>query len=295
MTEYTGVDLSKLPAPTIVEPADFETVLAELLADFQARMPGFDALVESDPAFKLCEAFAYREVRLREQFNDRARQAMLAFATASNLDHLGALLGVSRLVLDPGDADEGIPPTFEGDGDFRRRIQLAPEGFSVAGPVGAYIFHGLRAHADVADIAVSEPSPGVVDVTVLSRIGDGTPSAECLAAVDAALSADTVRPLGDDVNVQAATVVAYTIDATVYTYPGPDSAVVMAAAAAQLDALLAARRLGRDVTLSAIYAALHVDGVQRVDLALPAADIAIGSDEYAHAATVLVVYGGVGG
>ncbi|MDT9127032.1 baseplate assembly protein, partial [Escherichia coli] len=34
-------------------------------------------------------------------------------------------------------------------------------------------------------------------------------------------------------------------------------------------------RLGRDIRQSAIYAALHVEGVQRVELAAPLADIVL--------------------
>jgi phage-related baseplate assembly protein len=51
---------------------------------------------------------------------------------------------------------------------------------------------------------------------------------------------------------------------------------VLAAARTNLEAYVAAcHRIGRDVTLSGIYAALHVEGVQKVDLLSPAADIAI--------------------
>ena len=41
------VDLSQLPAPTIVEQLDFEAIFAEMLADLQERDETFDALVES--------------------------------------------------------------------------------------------------------------------------------------------------------------------------------------------------------------------------------------------------------
>ncbi len=107
-------------------------------------MPEFSALTESDPVYKLLQLFAARELLLRQRANDKAQQTMLAFATGTNLDHLGALFGVTRLVLDPGQPETGIAPTHESDVDFRRRIQLAPEGFSVAGPEGAYIYHAPR-------------------------------------------------------------------------------------------------------------------------------------------------------
>jgi hypothetical protein len=84
-------------------------------------LPSFDATVASDPAVKVLEVFAYREMLIRQTFNERARQVMLAYASDSNLDQLGALLDVARL---SGEADDA----------YRARIQLAPEAFSVAGP-----------------------------------------------------------------------------------------------------------------------------------------------------------------
>ncbi|MCC4631857.1 hypothetical protein NYR95_07140 [Xanthomonas dyei] len=91
-------------------------------------MPEFSALTEADPVYKLLQLFAARELLIRQRANDKAQQTMPAFATGTNLDHLGALFGVARLVLDPGQSDAGVPPAFESDVDFRRRrIQLAHE------------------------------------------------------------------------------------------------------------------------------------------------------------------------
>jgi len=95
---------------------------------------------------------------------------MLAYALGSDLDHLGALLGVKRRLLDPGDPSKQQPALYESDENFRRRITLAPESFSVAGPECAYIYHALGAHADVLDTSVSSPAPGQIQVYILSRI-----------------------------------------------------------------------------------------------------------------------------
>jgi phage-related baseplate assembly protein len=133
---FTSVDLSRLPAPNVVEVIDFEVIRDDMLADLCERAPSFDALVPSDPAYKLLEVAAYREMLIRQRVNDAAKAVMLAYAQRGDLDQLGALLGVERLILDPGNPDAGIPPTMESDEDFRRRIQLSPEGFSVAGRRG---------------------------------------------------------------------------------------------------------------------------------------------------------------
>lgn len=292
---FTAIDLAQLPAPDVVEPVDFEAILSAMVADLQSRDPDFSALVESDPAYKILEVAAYRETLLRQRVNEAAKSVMLAYAAGADLDQIAANYNVQRLVVDPGDADAipPVPPTLESDDDLRRRVQLSFEGFSTAGPTGAYIFHALGADPDVLDAAVASPAPGDVVVTILSRQGDGTPSAAVLAAVEAVLSADDIRPLTDKVTVQAATIVDYTVAATLTLYEGPDATVVKTAAEAALQGYVdEQRRLGRDVTLSGLYAALHQNGVQNVSLASPAEDVVIAPDEASHCTGISVTIGG---
>jgi phage-related baseplate assembly protein len=259
------LDLSRLPAPTVVEQIDFETIRAAMLADLQARLPGFDTILETDPVVKLIEVAAYRETLLRQQFNDRARAVMTAYATGADLDHLAALVGVQRLVIQEADPFNNLPQILESDDALRQRIVLAPESFSVAGPELAYVFHARSAHADVLDASCTSPVPGQVIVTVLSRLGDGAASDEVIEAVEAVVNSRPVRPLTDLVTVESVEVVPFTITAMLFTFAGPDATIIVANAIERLNAYLAANRLiGRDITFSALNAALHVEGVQRV-------------------------------
>lgn len=272
----TAIDLSQLPAPDVVEALDFETILAARRADFLARYPEFTAFVESDPAIKLLETGAYRELILRQRINDAARSVMLAYAQGGDLDNLAILFGVTRQLITPADPQAGIDAVFEDDTALRRRVLLAPDSYSVAGPASAYVFHALSADGDVLDASAVSPEPGEVTVAVLSRQGDGTASPELVATVEELLAGDEVRPLTDAVTVQSAQIVQFDIEAQLILYPGPDSQLILQTANEQLDALLAAnRRLGRDITRSAIIAALHVGGVQNVLLADPVADVLI--------------------
>ncbi|MBP0047649.1 baseplate J/gp47 family protein [Marinobacterium sp. AK62] len=292
---FTAVDLSKLPAPDVVEQLDYEAILAAMVADLQARDPAFSAMIESDPAYKILEICAYRELIVRQRVNDGARAVMLAYAGGTDLDQIAANYNVVRLLLDAGDPDvvPPVPPTYEDDTSLRRRVQLSFEGFSTAGPEGAYIFHALGADADVLDASVASPAPGELVVTVLSRTGDGTADAALLTAVDSTLNADDVRPLTDQVTVQSAEIVNYSVTASLTLYPGPDSAVVLAAAQSALDAYIESNhRLGRDVTLSGLYAALHREGVQNVTLSAPGADIVIASHQAAYCTGTTVTTGG---
>ena len=291
------MDLSKLPFPAAVENLDFEVILAAMIADLQTRDPAFSALVESDPAYKVLEVCAFREVLLRQRVNEAIKGVTLAYAIGSDLDQIAARYNVQRLVITPAD-DTTVPPTpavLESDDALRRRVQLSFEGFSTAGPEGAYIFHSLGADARVLDASVHSPVPGQVVVAVLSNIGDGTAPADLLDAVDATLSADDVRPLTDQVLVKSAEILPYTVSASLTLYPGPDADVVVANAQAALDAYVENNhRLGRDVTLSGLYAALHQEGVQNVTLTAPTASVVANWDQAAWCTGTTIAVGGTG-
>ncbi|WP_233964325.1 baseplate assembly protein [Pectobacterium versatile] len=279
------IDLSQLPAPAVVEELDYEAIYTErkamllsLYPEDQRAAVARTLVLESDPLVKLLQENAYRELLWRQRVNEAARAVMVAFAQVNDLDQLGANFSVARLVITPAD-DSTLPPTpalMESDSDFRLRIQQSFEGLSVAGSVGAYQYHGRSADGRVADVSVISPSPASVTVSVLSREGDGSASPELVAIVTAALNGEDVRPVADRVTVQSAAIVPYEIDATLYLYRSPEAEPVRAAAEQKLKAYISAQhRLGRDIRRSAIYAALHVEGVQRVELTTPADDIVL--------------------
>lgn len=293
----TVIDLSQIPPPDVVETLDFETIRAAMIAELQALLPEYDALVESDPAIKVLEVAAYREMLLRQRVNEAAQAVMLPYARGTDLDNLAVLFGVERLVTQQPDpnASPPVPIEYESDADLRRRVQLSLEGLSVAGPEGAYIFHALSADGQVLDASAESPTPGSVVVTVLARNGNGTADQTLLDAVLASVNAEDVRPLTDHVTVQSATLKNYEIDATLYAYEGPDASVIIDAARNAIAQYTQGQhRLGLDATLSGIYAALHQPGVQRVELTKPTQTLTVSRQEAPYCTHVNVAYGGVG-
>lgn len=293
---FTAVDLSRLPAPSVVEVLDFDTIFNAMLAQLQALLPEFDATIESDPVLKLLQVAAYREMLLRQRVNDAARGVMPAFAVGADLDHIAALFGVARLLIMPADLLNGIAAVYESDTDLRRRLTLAPEGYSVAGPEGAYIFHALSADPDVLDASATSPSPGEVVVTVLSRTGGGEAPADLVDDVAAYLSDQTRRPMTDFVTVRSAAIVPFVIEAEIVTFAGPDAAIVLATAQANLaDLLTRTHRLGIDVTRARIFGALaSPEGVQNVNLIAPAADIVLDRSQASNCTKITVRLAGIG-
>lgn len=293
MSTFTAVELSKLPVPDLTEQVSFEQSYADLKATLHLLAPEYATLLESDPMSVLLQVCAYREVHLRESFNVRGKGNMLAYAGGGDLDNLGAFFGVVRQQITPADPKTNTPAVMESDVELRRRIQLAPEGYSVAGPEGAYLFHALSADPDVLDVSAMSPSPGEVLVTLLSRSGDGIPSPGLVERVAAALMDGNVRPLTDLVTVRAAEIMRYTVKAEIVTYAGPDAAVVLEEANRRLRAYVdESHRLGRDVPRSGLYASLHVEGVQRVNLIEPVDDLFIVNHQAAHCTAFDIVHVG---
>jgi phage-related baseplate assembly protein len=303
------IDLSQLPAPQVVQVLNYETIFAQMLAALQTYDPTFTALVESDPAYKIMEICAYREMLVRQEVNEAAQAVMLAYATGSDLDQLAALFGVTRLVITPANPDTfpATPAVMESDTALRSRLQLSLDGFSTAGPVGAYQFWALSAAGTIKDASVVGPptvSPGDVVVTIMSNsyvnpangLVDGTASAAEIAAVVAALNAQSVRPLTDQVTVQSVTVTTYSITAEIFVGDGPDGATVLTSAQAAVAALVAARsKVGLPVYLNSIIGALMVPGVTNVTVTAPTEDVAI---DYHHtafcpAANINITLGGI--
>ncbi|WP_336268798.1 baseplate assembly protein [Vreelandella arctica] len=272
------IDLSRLPAPAVIEPLDYETILAELTADLISRDPELaDTLaLESEPLTKLLEVAAYRELLLRQRINEAAKAVMLAYAQDEDLEHLAALFDVERLGIDPGDPDATppVPPTFEVNDALRRRVLLSLDGLSTAGPERAYIYHALSASGDVKDADAFSEAPGYVTVVVLSQFENGEAPSELLSTVDAAINVLDTRPLTDNSTAISAEIVPYTIQAVLHILPGPEAAVVRENALAAAEAYTQEQhRIGAQVTLSGVYAALHQPGVQRVELLSPTATL----------------------
>ena len=118
------------------------------------------------------------------------------------------LKSITNTTTSAGGAD------IESDDSLRERIHQSPESFSTAGPEGAYQFHAKSVSTAITDVAVDSPSPGEVNVYVLTK--DGLPSQELLNAVDAYLNKKTIRPLTDLTTVLAPTVENYEVDISYY-------------------------------------------------------------------------------
>ncbi|TNC77548.1 baseplate assembly protein [Janthinobacterium lividum] len=292
----TPIDLTQLPAPSVVEVLDFEAILASrkehlvsLLPEAQRAAVAALLELESEPATKLLEENAYQETILRNRVNEAGKAVMLAFALDGDLDQLGANVNVARLTITPANPN-AMPPVaavMEDDDAYRLRIQEAPDGLSVAGPKASYEFHARSSDGRVKDASATSSAPAHVTVTVLANDDTGIAGAELLAAVARALNAEEVRPLGDRLTVQAAQVIDYQIEATLFIGVGPEVPILLDAARANAARVSQPRRpLGHSIYRSACSAAVHVEGVRKVVLTSPAADIELGATQAARCTAI---------
>jgi phage-related baseplate assembly protein len=259
-------DLASLPTPAVIEPLSFDTIFSQLQTEFQSRYPDYSALLASDPAVKLLEVAAYREVLLRNRINAAAKASLLAFATGSDLDHLAAFYGVTRLV---DETDEAL----------RLRTRQRIIGFANAGGAAHYRYWALSASPGVADVEVDSPEPGRVRISVLAKGEEETVPDAVLEAVRSVVLRDDIRVLTDTVEVVAAELIPVTVTARIWLYPDTPMAAFEAIAPRFTDALAAQSGLGWDLTPSWVIGELQRPGVHKVELHSPTTDIRANSNQ----------------
>ena len=297
------IDLNNLPVPKVVQELSYETLLAQRKAKFLSLQENDDMRqhwqarlqLESEPVVKLLEENAYLELLLRTHINESAKAVMLAYATGSDLDQLGALFGIKRLIIQAEDlnAHQPIPPQHEDDERFRTRIQMSLEGLTTAGSRASYEFHALSTSTKIKDVDVISPNAGTVKVAILSTEEQGTADSDLINAVKEKLNAEHIRPLTDTVLVESAVILPYEIRATLTLYPSVLESVVMANVNQAITHYTNKQHLlGIDITLSGIYSALHQEGVQNVKLTQPLEDLIVQPHQAAYCSQIQINVGG---
>ncbi|MDP8181131.1 baseplate assembly protein [Pasteurella atlantica] len=297
------INLAELQAPKIIEEIDFETLLESRKARFISLFETEQEKAfwthrlefESEPVVKLLEENAYLEMLLRARINNASKSVMLAYASESELDHLGALFNVKRLIIQQEDLTTESPTLaiYESDERFRKRIQLALESKTTAGSVGSYFYHTLTSSADIQDAYISTPSAGKVLVTVLATKKYGNADSSLLEKVKFYLNEEEIRPLTDTVIVEPAETVQYNITAQITLFHNALESVVLEEVNKKINKYKEKQyALGRDITKSGIFSALHQSGVQNVHLIEPANDIVITQQQVADCQQINITVSG---
>lgn len=275
-------ELANLPAPSLVETISYETLYAarktRQVGIFAAAGLDYDVQdLETDPTQIALQESAYNEVLERQRINEAIQSWFLPYATGGDLDILAQWYDLARLAS-------------ETDGALRRRVVLAIQGRSTGGTEARYRSIALGADVQVADAAVyTVDRDPTINVAVFSTGIGGIADAALLAKVDAALQAPDVRMVNDTIVVASAAQQAIAVTAKVWLLPhAPES--TLAAISTYLSAAWARDMLlGRDLTSSWLIAQLQREGVHRIELVAPLADITIPFNQAAALGAVTLI------
>ncbi len=80
----------------IIKKLSYEEIFSRMKEELVCRDETFSALVESDPAIKILEVAAWRELLLRQRMNEAVKSNLLKFARGEDLDNLAEFYGVER-------------------------------------------------------------------------------------------------------------------------------------------------------------------------------------------------------
>lgn len=324
------IQLENLALPDCVIPVDFQAELNWLLDAYTEGMrwqlndPTFPRPLVSDPIYQALSTIVYRLGLKRQEINDACHATMLAYAKGNDLEHIGALFNVQRLLITPEDTSvtPAIPAVWETDDRLRLRIQMAIESWTTAGSRGSYEYAVLTASPYVLDVnidrpkftrrtweslglkdrsglfilgaehdaRITEPMPGHVAVTTL--IDPAANKAQVQATVAAALDEETVIPMTDIPVTMDSETLEYSVTATLYFYPGPSpEPSVKAAVQALHDYTQSRYRLDHDIAVSGLHQAAHQAEVQRVELNIED-DIIVQPWQAAKCTNITVINGG---
>ena len=125
------------------------------------------------------------------------------------VDPIAYVAKVENVTVSSGGAER------EDDDNLAERIYLAPASYSTAGPDDAYEYWVKTFDPAVEDVRVESPTPGTVDIRFVLQGGE-LPGTTIIEELQKYLMQEKIRPLTDNVVVQAPDVENYTLDFTYY-------------------------------------------------------------------------------
>ena len=349
------IDVNSLPTPSVLKNIDFETILKDNLEYFKSILPDWQPL-ESDEFLIVLQAFSYREMMIRNEFNKSALAFFLATTTGDDLDNLALFYNLTRLegsfpyadyefeiseainqdtlisknllLIDNNNIYEArlkndvviksgeikaiglvelqlaissidvktetistpLPflvkatakTTFmhgsnkEDDESFKNRILLSLSDKSTAGSEETYKSYALRSDERIEDVKVINGGPGIVNVYYFSEYTDAIMKDRLIAT----LNAKDTRPITDNVYIQEATKVNFSIKADLKIYENQETATIYTNAINSLNnGLKTLKKIGVKITISEINDFLRVPGVKEVVIDLPTGNINIQNNE----------------
>lgn len=197
---------------------------------------------------------------------------------------------VENLTAAEGGAD------LETDENLAERIYLAPSSWSTAGPDDAYKYWVKTFDAAITDVRVESEVPGVVEIYFILQ-GGQLPDEAMTEELALYLQNEDIRPLTDQVIVQAPEVQNYAIDLVYYINESDrmKAASIQEKVGAAVDEFIAWQRekIGRDINPDQLRKLVISAGAKRVNINEPDFRRITRNSIALPSGDAVVLYGGV--
>lgn len=260
MSDYLkNLEKYNLPEPTAISKLTFEDIKAEIISDIKTIKPDIQ-LVESDDYMVMLEAFAYRELYLRNLINEDIKKMLPHYSSGTDLDNFifSFFGGEERL-----DGEDDLA--------FLQRAKLSLNSYSSAGSEQSYEYWTKSFSANIYDVKATKKSAGVVQIVyvAISAINE--------SELYSFVSDKKVRPLTDSVELLEAKKVPINLEVSVTIFDSNSLENIKQ----QIIKNFSNRfYIGEKVIFSKVIDLLHINGVYRVDTNIKS-DVEIASNEVA--------------
>lgn len=240
----------------------------------------------------------YEEIKIGNTFVDIPAVCTTTGAGTNNYD-IGDISTIVDLIAFVDRAKNITKPEngadIETDESLRQRIYIAPASYSTAGSIDSYEYFARQYSADITNVRIISPSPGVVEIRYLLR-GGVIPEAESIKGLKEYLSGSDIRPLTDKVEVMAPAQVKYTLNLTYYINSSDQSRAntIQGKVTEAINEYITWQRseIGRDINPDVLKQKIIEAGAKRADIISPIFTV-VDSNSVAGVETQTVTYGGL--
>lgn len=240
----------------------------------------------------------YEEIKIGNTFVDIPAVCTTTGAGTNNYD-IGDISTIVDLIAFVDRAKNITKPEngadIETDESLRQRIYIAPASYSTAGSVDSYEYFARQYSADITNVRITSPSPGVVEIRYLLR-GGVIPEAESIKGLKEYLSGSDIRPLTDKVEVIAPAQVKYTLNLTYYINSSDQSRAntIQGKVTEAINEYIKWQRseIGRDINPDVLKQKIIEAGAKRAYIISPIFTV-VDSNSVAGVETQTVTYGGL--
>lgn len=199
------------------------------------------------------------------------------------------ITAVTNTVTTYGGAD------VEDDESLKDRIYKAPSTYSTTGSAAAYEYHTKSIDSSISDVVVTSLTPGTVDIYFVCEQGK-LPEESLIEEVRTYLMDSNIRPLTDNVTVQAPTTREYGVEFTYYI--GTSNKAIVSTIQADIETAVSlynawqTEKIGRDINPSNLIQKVMSAGAKRIEVTSPTFT-RLDETTIAKLGTVNVIYGGL--